>query len=373
MNRRPPTSRPPFSSDDTPKKIRVLVVDDSSFMRQTIKKILSADPGIEVISTARDGQDGFEKATRLAPDVVTMDIEMPRLDGLGALKRIMATSPLPVIMVSSLTTEGAEATLLALELGAVDFIPKDMGRAGLDVANIGADLVAKVKAVAGRRVRSFLDRGHDRRPMPRRLVGKVRRGRVAVVAVGASTGGPPALQKMISPLPADFPAPMIVVQHMPPAFTGPFAQRLDGASAVTVREAGHGELLEPGKVYIAPGGKHLTLDTDGQRVRTVLSDEPADTIHRPSADVMMNSAAQIYQNRSLGVILTGMGHDGQDGMAAIKAAKGITLAQDEESCVVYGMPRAVIESGLADDVISIDDMWHAVLDVVAGSPAGPDT
>lgn len=336
------------------------MVDDSSFMRQSLKRMLETDPQIEVVATARDGLDGLEKVQKLNPDVVTLDVEMPRLDGLGALARIMATSPRPVIMISSLTTEGAKATLSALDLGAVDFIPKDLGRAGQDIVTIHQQLIEKVKAVAGRRVRSFLTRARRRPTAPTAAMPSVRTGDVGLVAVGASTGGPPALQTILTRLPADFPAPLVVVQHMPPAFTGPFAQRLDSVCALTVREAGHGQELRSGEALIAPGGKHLTLQRRGTRVQVVLADEPAQTLHRPSADVMMTSAATTYRQRCLGVILTGMGHDGQEGMAAIKRVQGRTLAQDEASCVVYGMPRAVVEAGLADAVVDLDDMARII-------------
>jgi len=336
------------------------VVDDSSFMRQSLKRMLETDPQIEVVATARDGLDGLEKVLRLNPDVVTLDVEMPRLDGLGALARIMATSPRPVIMVSSLTTEGAQATLSALDLGAVDFILKDLGRAGQDIVTIHQQLIQKVKAVAGRRVRSFLTRARRKPPAPLAAVPGLRTGDVGLVAVGASTGGPPALQTILTRLPADFSAPLVIVQHMPPAFTGPFAQRLDSVCALAVGEAAHGQELRPGEALIAPGGKHLTLQRSGTRVQVVLADEPAETLHRPSADVMMTSAAATYRRRCLGVILTGMGHDGQEGMAAIKRVQGRTLAQDEASCVVYGMPRAVVEAGLADAIVDLEDMARII-------------
>jgi two-component system chemotaxis response regulator CheB len=362
----PPSAAPPDassgnSSSGAPKRpIRVLVVDDSSFMRQSLKKMLDSDPGIEVVATARDGLDGLEKASQYNPDVITLDVEMPRLDGLGTLARIMATNPRPVIMVSSLTTEGAESTLTALELGAMDFIPKDLGRAGHDIVNIRNQLVDKVKAVAGRRVRSFLSRARSQPPAQARPLPQMQRGEVALVAIGASTGGPPALQTILTRLPGNLPAPIVIVQHMPPAFTGPFARRLDSVCALTVTEASNGEPLEAARAYIAPGGKHLTLNRVGTRVRVALSSEPADTLHRPSADVMMTSAAQAFHRRCLGVILTGMGHDGRDGMAAIHRNHGRTLAQDEASCVVYGMPRAVVEADLADAVVDLEDMAPAI-------------
>ncbi len=357
----PPASRRALDSGPGPsglqgRPIRVLVVDDSSFMRQSLKKMLDSDPGIQVVATARDGLDGLEKVDRFEPDVITLDVEMPRLDGLGALARIMATTPRPVIMVSSLTTEGAESTLTALELGAMDFISKDLGHAGHDIVSIRNQLVEKVKAVAGRRVRSFLARGRSQPLVPAKALPGVRRGEVGLVAIGASTGGPPALQTILTRLPGNFPAPIVIVQHMPPAFTGPFARRLDSVCALTVTEADHGQLLESARAYIAPGGKHLTLGRVGTQVRVTLSDEPAQTLHRPSADVMMTSAAQSYRRRCLGVILTGMGHDGRDGMGAIQRYQGRTLAQDEASCVVYGMPRAVVEADLADAVVDLDDM-----------------
>jgi len=354
------------------KQVKVLVVDDSAFMRKAISMMLESDPEILVVGKATNGVEGVEMVKELKPDVVTLDIEMPRMDGLTALKQIMAENPTPVMMVSSLTTEGASATLDALSLGAVDFIPKQLSFVALDIIKIKDELLKKIKHIARNKPRFyFAARHHPKAAEINRAVrreadgspqsGRTCRQRPGIVAIGSSTGGPPALQAIIPRLPENLPAPIIVVQHMPPTFTKSLAERLDSLSAVQVKEAEHGETLHPGTVYIAPGDKHLTVRNMISSGRILLSDEPSSTLHRPAVDIMVKSIAEGYGSRVLGVILTGMGSDGLEGLRLVKAKGGLVFAQDEASCVVYGMPRAVVENNLADKVVHIDHMANEIV------------
>ncbi|SKA76393.1 protein-glutamate methylesterase/protein-glutamine glutaminase [Desulfobaculum bizertense] len=348
--------------------VRVVVVDDSAFMRKAIQTMLDKDPEIRVVATARDGREGVEKVRLHQPDVVTLDIEMPRMDGLTALRHIMMEMPRPVLMVSSLTTEGAEATLKAMELGAVDFIPKQLSRVSLDIIKIEEDLRRKVKTVARRRFRAPVARRaarpgntptRSRRAARPRPSGAPRRD---VVAIGVSTGGPPAVQKLLSRLPADFPAGILIAQHMPAAFTGPFAKRLNGVCPLPVKEAEHGERFAPGHVYVAQGGKHLRIVQKVSRIDIEVSERPSSALYKPSANELMTSVAEGVGRRALGVILTGMGNDGRDGIRVVKQRGGRVLAQNDSSCVVYGMPKAVVDAGLADEIVDIEDMADAIVE-----------
>lgn len=345
--------------------IKVLVVDDSAFMRKAISTMLEKDPGIKVVGSARDGQEGLNMVRSLNPDVVTMDIEMPKMDGLTALRHIMMESPRPVLMVSSLTTEGAEATLKAMELGAVDFIPKQLSKVSLDIIKIERDLIARVKTVAARKMRH--------RPVKRTMVKRAsltvpkaaaaRSGRPVrdVVAIGVSTGGPPVVQQILSSLPADFPAGIVIAQHMPAAFTGPFAARLDAVSKIKVKEAQSGDVLKPGHAFVAPGGRHIVLDQKISRIDVVVTDDPPGELYKPSANVMISSVAKAVGKRALGVILTGMGNDGCEGVRELKSKGGRALAQSDSTCVVYGMPKAIVDEDLADQVVDQDDLAEAIL------------
>ena len=363
--------------------IKVVVVDDSAFMRKAISTMLAKDPEIDVVATARDGEEGLELIRKHNPDVVTLDIEMPRMDGLTALRHIMMEMPRPVLMISSLTNEGAEATLKALELGAVDFIPKQLSKVSLDIVKIEANLIAKVKIVASRKLMhsrprtSALTRPSLPTPTTRPAYGSTSattngssgtpvsapNGTVKrdVVVIGVSTGGPPAVQKVLSALPANFPASIVIAQHMPQAFTGPFAKRLDGLCQISVKEAEPGDRLKPGMAFIAPGGKHLLLKQMVSRVDLMISTEPATALYKPSANVLITSAAEAVGRRALGVILTGMGNDGMEGIRALKLKGGRALAQSDDSCVVYGMPKAIVDAGLSDEIIDIDDMAQAII------------
>ncbi|EPR31616.1 response regulator receiver modulated CheB methylesterase [Alkalidesulfovibrio alkalitolerans DSM 16529] len=355
--------------------ITVVVVDDSAFMRKAISAMLEKDPEIKVVDTARNGEEGLEKIRRHQPDVVTLDIEMPVMDGLTALRHIMMEMPRPVLMVSSLTTEGAEATLKAMELGAVDFIPKQLSKVSLDIIKIEDQLRERVKYVAKRRIRALRPTPVARAPVPPtsretaarpesprreapRPAGPVVRD---VVAIGVSTGGPPAVQKVLAGLPGNFPAAILIAQHMPAAFTGPFAKRLDSICQLTVKEAEDGERLTPGTAYVAPGGRHLRIDQKVSRIDLVVSSEPHEALYKPSANELIRSVAEGVGKRGLGVIMTGMGNDGLEGIRALKGRGGRTLAQNDASCVVYGMPKAIVDAGLADEIVDIEEMSEAIL------------
>ena len=364
-------------------KTKVLVVDDSIFMRRALGNILNVEPDLEVVGLARDGREAIEMVEKLSPDVITMDIEMPVMDGLTALEHIMKKNPTPVIMVSSLTKEGADATLKALDIGAVDFIPKATSF-GSGAASIEADLKAKIRKFAknksmmglitSRKFASSSATTYTRPPLKttasqplRTPVGKGvtdgtrhvlvnRSGAKRVVALGTSTGGPQSLQKVIPFLPADLKVPVVITQHMPPNFTHSLAARLDSLSKLTVIEAQGKEKLEPGVVYIAKGGMHLTFKKVGGSVYTDLTHEPSTCFNIPSVDVMVDSITDIYGSECLGVIMTGMGSDGCKGLTKLKQAGGKIISQDEPSCIVYGMPRAVIEAGIADEIVPLEEI-----------------
>ncbi len=354
-------------------KIRVLVVDDSPFFRRAIARILQKDPEIEVVGFAKDGEEAVEKVLELSPDVVTLDVEMPRKDGLEALKEIMEKKPTPVIMVSALTKDGAEVTLKALELGAIDFIPKGVEKGLLHFYNLEEELISKVKNAKGKvgsvkRAMEFW-----RKPTPSvtsrpalREHKEIKRVHAEIVAVGSSTGGPPALQKLFSSLDKRFNLPVVVAQHMPPLFTGLLAERLNSMSHLTVKEAENGEPVRDGYAYIAPGGKQMMVVREGGRRVIKVVDSPPKIIYKPSVDILYESVAACCGGATVGVILTGMGSDGCKGAKKIKGAGGVMVAEDEQSCVVYGMPRCVVEKGLADYVASIDNIPVIVSKLVLG-------
>lgn len=331
--------------------ISVLIVDDSAFMRKAIEKMISSESDISIVAIAKNGAEAVELNKKHRPDIITMDIEMPIMTGLEALKIIMREAPTNVIMISSLTQEGADVTLEALQMGAVDFIPKKMSFVSLDIIGIKNDLLAKMRTFAARKNAKIIA-PKVFAPSVAREMPKVTKHTVkaSLVTIGVSTGGPPALQQLIPALPKDFPVPILIVQHMPPAFTGPLAKRLDSLSNVHVKEAEEGESLRPGCVYIAPGGKHLLLKRRGVITLTV---NPMGKRHIPSVDIMDTTAAEYYGADMVGVILTGMGNDGFEGLTLCKRQGAYILAQDEDSCVVYGMPRAVVEGGLADEVVPL--------------------
>jgi len=354
--------------------IRILVVDDSPFMRKSLQKMLEEAPDLRVVATARDGIDALEKIQEHKPDIVTLDIEMPRMDGLTCLRKIMADHPMPVLMVSSLTQEGAQATLDALSIGALDFIPKESGFASLSILQIQHDLQEKVRRLASsprfHRSASAPTAPHvplspppaprpaasPKPSLPIGAAGLAASPQADLLVIGSSTGGPKALQDVLPTLPANLPVPCLIVQHMPSTFTKPFADRLDGICQVHVKEAEQGEPLKAGTVYIAPGGIHMTFGARGPKGCIELSPEPVSSLHRPSVDVLFLSVAELFRGQVLAGILTGMGADGAKGMEQLKRKGAHTFAESEESCVVYGMPRAAVERGCVDLVTPLADV-----------------
>lgn len=353
-----------MSQECNTKKLRVLIVDDSSFMRMAIRSILDRDPDLEVIGSAIDGADGVKKALDLRPDVITMDIEMPRMDGISALREIMAKMPTRVVMVSTLTNEGAKATFDALEAGAVDYIPKNITDSSTAQKIFKDELLHKVKAAAMSAIpRNSANKSRQtvvetQKPATSRL----RHGRISAVAIGASTGGPIALQEVLSRIPVSFPYGIMIAIHMPKAFTGPYADRLNAKCSLSIKEAADGDFLRPGTVLVAPGGLHTTLvrQSTGIAVRTAPTNQFPGHIYVPSVDILMTNMADVTGGAALGVILTGMGNDGYKGMKHIKEKGGSTLVQDEATSTIYGMPRACIQGGIADLVLPLDQIGFEI-------------
>jgi two-component system chemotaxis response regulator CheB len=338
--------------------IRVLVVDDSAFVRKVVREMLSRSPFLEVVGTAHNGEEALELVEQFHPDVVTLDLNMPRMSGLEFINKQMAIHPLPILVVSIASANGEEV-IQALDAGAVDVVQKPTALANDRVLEISSDLIAKVKAAATARVHAptsvpvLLDRSISR--MPRDL-------QTDIVVIGASTGGPHALKQLIPRLPSDFPVPVAIVLHMPLGYTELFAKSLAKDSSLNVVEARDGEVLRPGLVMIAKAGQHLSFIRRADKtVIAVLKHHPLDTQHRPAVDVLFRSAAETYGSRTLGVVLSGMGCDGTAGAAWIKAQGGRVYTETEESCVVYGMPRAVAEAGLSDRSVSLDIMSEAIV------------
>lgn len=392
-----------------PRQIGVLIVDDSPFMRLTLQKILSQDPSIKVLDTAKDGREGILKLQSLRPDVITMDVEMPVMNGLQALDEIMRWQPTSVIILSAVTTEGAESTLKAFDLGAVDVVAKPSGKPGADLQVLSRDLVEKVKAAALvnlSRLRpnkslvssqqtpstgavssstaatvqpgitkttspkspsspSSVSSGNASRTFSGGKSGVLPKHPVEIVAIGTSTGGPSALQAVLPVLPKNFPVPILVAQHMPPGFTGPLAQRLNGLCELNVREGVNGEVLKAGTVYVAPAGKQLQVQRrSGQLTLNIGDDAPIPTLYHPSIDVMFLSLSKEVGKGTLGVVMTGMGSDGTKGMKELKKLEGFAIAEAEETCVVYGMPRSIVEAGLADRIVPLGEIGKAIMECV---------
>lgn len=356
-------------------KIRVLIVDDSAFMRRVIRQMLESGGDVEVVGAARDGAEGVEMALALKPDVITMDIEMPRVNGLEATERIMDQMPTPIIMVSSLTVEGAKATFDALDKGAADYISKNLTTSALDLMKIEEEFLGKIRAVARRKhyftsLRTAAKKvpaasGVAVAPYPAPARKSFATQKIAAVAIGASTGGPRALQEVLSNLPDGLSTSFLVAVHMPRAFTGAFADRLNELCHLPVKEAEDGEKVRPGQVLLSPGGVQTKIKRRGLMDFYVqVDDEPRSALYKPSVDVCMSSVAECYPGRSMGVILTGMGHDGKEGMRLIKEKGGKTLAQNEETCTVYGMPKAVIDAGLADKVVPLDKIAAEIVNMI---------
>lgn len=339
-------------------KIRVLVVDDSAFFRRRIADLLKSDPGIEVIGFAGDGLSAVKETNRLKPDVITMDVEMPVMDGISAVKRIMKENPTPVLMFSSLTHEGARATLDALDAGAVDFLPKQLDQtSGSMTVNT---LARRVHAIGMRSSKRRL--GSVIRPTARPVVQRpateapVRRGNYKLVAIGASTGGPVAIQSLLATLPGNFPLPVLLVVHMPASFTPAYAERLNSQCRISVKEAADGDVLQPSQAYLAPGGKQMVLEQSGSRTVIRIKESASGQTYRPSVDVTFGSAARVYAKGVLAIILTGMGADGKQGAQLLKQGGSTIWSQNEESCVVFGMPQAVEKAGISDRVLPLKDI-----------------
>lgn len=351
-------------------KLRILIIDDSSFMRMAIRNILSSDPGIEVVATAVDGFEGTAKAAHFKPDIITMDLEMPRMDGITAVRQIMATTPTRVIMVSSLTRAGASATFEALEAGAVDYVPKNTTDTPTTREQFRTELLRKVKEAGN----ATFNRKSSPAPVPaathavERLHHAIASRRVNYIGIGASTGGPTAVLEVLSRLPAGFPHAVMVAIHMPKTFTGPYAERLNKKCPLQVKEAVDGEILRPGLVLIAPGGNHTTLvrRPDGIAVRLSPTSDYPRNFYVPSVDLMMSTLSEAANGSMLGVILTGMGNDGLKGMQHLKSKGGVTLVQDESTSTIFGMPRACIEGGVADAVLPLGQIGPAIEQISGG-------
>lgn len=379
---------------NTGNRKKALVVDDSAFMRKLISDFLSGHPKIEVVGTARNGKEAVEKVKSLKPDVVTMDVEMPIMDGLEALKEIMSSHPVPIVMLSSTTKTGAENTMLAMEYGAVDFVAKPGGAISLNLHEVKEEILGKVIAASGVQLSTLTRKITGRRftqpiisksttksvdkaveittfiPNRSQLTNvsqnKIPKTGKTFVIIGTSTGGPRALQEVLTGIPALIGVPILVVQHMPPGFTKSLADRLDGLCDIHVKEAEDGELLENGTAYIAPGGKHLKMMKKGMYYYVRLDAvDPPRAGHRPSVDVLLESAAENTELNFLTVIMTGMGYDGKNGMEVLrKNGKTITIAESAKTSVVYGMPKAIKEAGFADEIVDLHDISESIIGII---------
>jgi two-component system, chemotaxis family, protein-glutamate methylesterase/glutaminase len=345
----------------SPQVIRTLVIDDSAFVRKIVREMLSGSPHIEVVGAARDGEEALELVETLRPDVVTCDLVMPGLDGVGFVRKQMARRPLPILILSS-APQDADKVIEALSAGAIDLVRKPTALATDDLFAIREQLVEKVKAAAGASTRNLVDFVSS---MSEAQPTAPRTSRADIVVLGISTGGPQALRRMMPLFPADFPVPIAIVLHMPVGYTALYAEKLNELCALEVREAKEGDVLRPGVVLIAPAGRHLVLSrkTDGQIVAG-LTVHPLDKIHRPSVDVLFRSAADVYRDRVLAVVMTGMGDDGREGAAWVKAQGGTVLTEAEKSCIIYGMPRSVVEAGLSDAAFGLSEMARAITEQI---------
>ena len=343
--------------------LRVLIVDDSAYVRKVIKQMLSRSPFIEVVGTARDGEEALALVQDLHPDVVTVDLIMPGIDGLGFIHAQMSRTPLPIIVVS-IASETSQLVLDALDAGAIDFVQKPSALASEKVFEMADDLVEKVKAAGNVRLGAMkpadgvptLKSSHDGKPT----------SGLKVIVIGISTGGPQALKQLIPRLPQNFPVAIAIVMHMPVGYTELYAKRLNELSALEVLEAHEGAEVRKGRVLLAPAGRHLTFTGANSSVLAHLDARPFDTLHRPSVDVLFRSAAETFGNGALGVVMTGMGSDGKEGSSFIKSKGGIIFAEAEESCIVFGMPRSIIDAGLASRTIPLEHMADALLEAAYG-------
>jgi two-component system chemotaxis response regulator CheB len=363
--------------------INALVVDDSALMRKVISDILKEDPQINVIATARNGQEAVEKVEQFRPDVVTLDIEMPVLDGLHALGYIMSECPTPVVMLTAVDSRSAESTLNAFEYGAVDFIQKPSGSISVNIADIADEIRKKVKMASKVDLKKlgFMEehvkksRENEGKPLPAKpkktIPKSIPHANGKIIAIASSTGGPRALEQVVPKLPGDLKVPVVIVQHMPAGFTASLAQRLDGQSALTVTEAKEGDVLHPGHAYLAPGNYHMeivSVEKGGVHHEIVkLNQNPREQGVRPCANILFKSLVPIYGSNIISAVLTGMGADGADGVEEIKKAGGKAIAEDEKSCVVYGMPKAVVQRGLADSIVSLEKVSSEIVRMLNSS------
>lgn len=355
------------------KKIRTLIVDDSALVRQVLSEVLGSDPQIEVVGTASDPFAAREKIKKLNPDVLTLDVEMPHMDGITFLENLMRLRPMPVVMVSTLTEKGADITFQALELGAIDFVAKPKLDVATSLKDYGIEIIEKIKIAAGANVRPFKRQPVKQLPVGTKLstdavIAKTSRANhfsttEKIIAIGASTGGTEAIKEMLVALPVTSPG-VVIAQHIPEAFSGPFAQRMDGVSALKVIEVRETQQILPGHAYIAPGNRHLLVVRSGARYLCQLDDGPPVNRHKPSVDVLFRSVANNVGGNAVGVILTGMGDDGARGLQEIKEAGGYTLAQDEKTSVVWGMPGAAVKLGAANQVLPLNNMAGKVIGLV---------
>jgi len=356
------------------KPIRVLIVDDSPFIRMSLTKILNTFPEVEVVDTARDGKEGILKLRALKPDVVTMDVEMPVMNGLQALEEIMRWQPTPVIILSAVTTEGAKLTMKAFDLGAAEVVAKPSGQHGDNLQTLAEDLLLKIKSVAGIDPLRLKPRATEpvKVLQPAKMIPTVvssgRRlpqQRVEVVAIGTSTGGPSALQTVLTNLPQNFPVPILVAQHMPVGFTASLASRLNGLSRIKVKEVQDGEVLKPGTAYIGVAGKQFSLTRkSGSLVARVSDESPIATFYKPSVDILFMSLAEQVGAGVLAIVMTGMGSDGLAGMKQLKAKGAFAIAEAEQTCIVYGMPKSIVEAGLADRVEPLPNIAKVIVECV---------
>lgn len=349
--------------------VRVLIADDSAVMRECLRRIVESHASLEVCGTANNGLEALEKARQLDPDIITLDIEMPLLNGIEVLKRIMAECPRPVIMVSSHIAQGAEFTLQALAIGAFDYVSKLQGGQQTEPRRFQHELLSKIEAAAHSPLGPLHQITH---PIPSAAGQENFQSMAEIIAIGTSTGGPRALEQILPQLPPGLPAPVIVVQHMPVGFTRPLAERLNVLSPLRVREAEQGEAIRPGVVYIAPAGRQIAVRRRHDLKPVIaLSDDLTDALHKPSVDFMMLSVAEVFGRKSLGLILTGMGNDGLVGMTAIFKAGGMTIGQDAATSTVYSMPRACAESGVLQRIVPLEDIPQHILEAVRYASSDP--
>jgi two-component system chemotaxis response regulator CheB len=357
--------------------VRVLIVDDSGFFRRRVTEMLSFDSRLQVVGTASNGQEAIDQVNALKPDVITMDIEMPVMDGITATRKIMEMRPTPIIMFSSLTTDGARATLDALDAGAIDFLPKRFEDISSDHVEAKKLLCERVAKLADKSVKpQHLTTAVAVKPITKTAPPPIQKPNVAapiaavasaatqsglrMVAIGTSTGGPVALQEVLTKIPGNFPFPLLLVQHMPASFTPAFASRLNGLCAIQVKEAQDGDLVQPGNAYLAPGGKQMIVERRGNDVVIRVSESDPTLTYKPSVDVTFASVAKVYQDHSLAIVMTGMGADGREGTRALKQKGSKIWTQDQGSCVVYGMPAAVKDAGLSDRELCLRDIGPAL-------------